>query len=153
MIFIYPVLTLGIIGFSYLRDLIHGGVYSTTWFCKENNMYITIEYDVYSENGMIILNKTDTIFTSNNLGATLYCVQLHFKANNDTVLISSDCLAISKIKSRKYTIVPIKTYQKNGQTNPIINSYNDIVVCGEMDFWGLDAFKDDKNIDLLKVDN
>jgi hypothetical protein len=52
-----------------------------TWFCKDINMCITI-VDKHSDHDMIILNKSDTIFTSSDFGRTLCGVELHFKEHN-----------------------------------------------------------------------
>lgn len=73
---------------------------SKTWFCKDINMYVTIVHK-HSGDDMIVLNNTDTIFTSDNLGASLGGVELHFKEHNDTVYIPNSHLSISKIKAHK----------------------------------------------------
>ena len=152
LIFIPAILFVGIMGYAYFDNSILGEEHNRTWFCKEINMYITI-VDKSSDKDLIILNKTDTIFTSDDLGESLYGVELHFRANNDTILLPCDYLAVSKIKSRQYTIIPIKTNKKQGCQIPIILKNNDITVCGDADSWNFYTFKNGTNAGLLKIDN
>ena len=80
MILLFAPAILFVCAFAYTYFSEH----SKTWFCKDINMYITI-VNKRSDYDMIILNKSDTIFTSSDLNRTLCGVELHFKEHNDTV--------------------------------------------------------------------
>ena len=153
LISIPAILFVGILVFSCLYDTISESKNSKTWYCKDNNMYITI-VDQFNENDLIILNKTDTIFTSDDLGKTLYGVELHFKPNNDTVLISCDYLAIARRTPKKYTIIPTKLDNTSGYTLPIIFNNTDITVTGNPDHWEFYVYKNGEYTDdILEVVN
>ena len=124
-----------------------------TWYCKENNMYITI-VNKSNENDLIILNMTDTIFISDDLGESLYGVELHFKPNNDTIQIPCNYLTISKIKAKKYTIIPTKLKNVEAFTIPILLNNTDITVSGDPDRWDFYTLKNGEYADdILEVVN
>lgn len=79
---------------------------------------------------------------------------MHFKPNNDTVLISCDYLAIARITPKKYTIIPTKLDNTSGYTLPIIFNNTDITVTGNPDHWEFYVYKNGEYTDdILEVVN